>query len=169
MRIVLVFLALVLGTAALRAEETYKRVSNLEKAPPTMAKEDFKRGQLDKDGNLIFLTLHHSKNGTRNIAMTGEYGAMIFYDETSGEDSYEFYSKKDKKIFKTASFDEFLKLVGGIPRGGQLDLYNLCLAGTHYGYPKAKWERIDAVCKKAGISFDREESKTSCTCEDAKD
>ena len=169
MRFVLVFLAIILGSVALRAEETYQLVPNPGKTPPTMPKGDYKRGQVDKDGNLIFLTLHHSRNGTRNIAMTGDYGAMIFYDETSSEESYEFDSKKDKKIFETASLDEFLKLVGGMPRGSRLDLYNLCLGGTHYGYPKARWERIDAVCKKAGIAFDREESKTSCTCEGAKD
>jgi hypothetical protein len=169
MRITLVFLTLILGTAVLRAEETYQRVPDREKTPPTMVKEDFKRGQMDKDGNLIFLTLHHSTKGTRNIAMKGDYGTMIFFDESTGKDRYEFYSKKDKRILKSDTLDEFLRLVGGMPRGSRLDLYNLCLAGTHYGYPQAKWERIEASCKEAGVRFDLEESTSICTCEEAKD
>jgi hypothetical protein len=169
MKIALAFLALVLGAVALRAEETYRTVSAAEKAPPTMTKEDFKRGQLDKDGNLIFLTLHHSTMGTRNIAMKGDYGTMIFFNETTGEDSYEFYSKKEKRIRKCDTLEDFLTLVRGMPRGSRLDLYNLCLAGTHYGYPKAKWERIEAACKKAGVNFDLEEPTSICTCEGAKD
>ena len=53
-----VLIALLAFAASLQAEEPYRVVSDAGKIPPTMAKADFKRGQLDKDGKLIFLTLH---------------------------------------------------------------------------------------------------------------
>lgn len=130
-----------------------------------MAPADYKRGQSDAGGKLIILTLHASF-ATRNIAMKGEYGAMIFFNEEDGEDSYEFYSRKEKTIAAVGTLEEFLKLIRTMPKGSQLDLYNFCLSGSHYGYPEKNWKKIEEACKKAGVTFNTEEP-VICTCENA--
>ena len=95
---------------------------------------------------------------------------MIYFNEASGEDRYEFFSAAAKKIVTGDTLDGFLKLVRSIPRGKRLDLYNFCLSGSHYRYPKEHWERITATCKEAGVSFDRGRDGFSiCICEGAKD
>jgi hypothetical protein len=157
----------VLFAASLNAEEPYRIVESAGNLPAHMAKEDFKRGQLDEHGKLVFLTLHHPRKGARNIAMNGGSGAMIFFEKSSGEESYEFYSKKDRKILRSSTLEEFLKLVRTMPRGSELTLFNLCLAGTHKGYPRKNWDRIAETCQAEGVVFDRLKPVIVCNCESA--
>lgn len=157
-----------LFAASLKAEEPYRIVEDAGSLPAKMAQGDFKRGQLDRNGKFIFLTLHHSKKGARNIAMDGDSGAMVFFERSTGEQSYELYSKKDRKILKSDTLEGFLKLIRTMPRGSELKLFDLCLGGTHQGYPPENWDRIMEACQAAGVVFDRFKRKTVCICESAK-
>lgn len=126
-------------------------------------------GRRGKDGRLIMYEWRRS-SGLRGATLDGDYGMMVFYDESApgATPKYELYLQKEGRIVRTSDLELFIKEIASIPRGEALRYYRTCCGGTSHGLRVDVVGRVRRQCQESGISFlDSAEDGvfTICTCE----
>ena len=121
--------------------------------PWVVAPPDFKVGDLDKNGRLIFWSINAFDHMEPFVLHEDDYGTVLYNDGTYDRPAarYILAFQNTCEIVHTSDFAEFKRALAKVPRGSAIGLFDTCSVPRTAGLPEAVTAQFKKALSDAGL------------------
>ncbi|WP_050027213.1 hypothetical protein [Verrucomicrobium sp. BvORR034] len=143
---------------------SWLNVRSLEPRPALPPLQDWRIGDVDEEGNLVFMTMD-AFDHTEPFLLRDPYEVLLMNDgtEEAPKARYVVAERATRRITDTYDYAEYLREIQRIPPGSVVGWFDTCSVPRAYGLPDAVKLACESALSAAGLQVETD-GRGVCYC-----